>query len=289
MTLDAHQHFWQYMPARDTWITDEMAVLKKDFLPNQLISELAASGIDRCIAVQADQSEAETRFLLDLAGRHGVIQGVVGWVDLRAGDADERIQSLAKHTKLCGFRHILQAEPDGFIERPDFLHGIRCLDGQKSGLTYDILVYARQLPSAIELASKFPDQPFVLDHIGKPAIRASEFTSWARDIRKLARNTNVYCKVSGMVTEADWRNWTANDLKPYLDLVFEAFGVDRVMFGSDWPVCLLAARYDQGSEGPAAVDPPAGGGEAAKPAPTMGLAGSARTWLGQDAQRTGEA
>ena len=245
MKIDAHQHFWKYNPARDTWITNEMAVLRNDFLPNQLLPELEANDIAGCIAVQADQSETETLFLLDLARQNRFIQGVVGWVDLCAGDIAERVQALAQDPKLCGFRHILQAEADEFVLRPDFLRGIRCLSESKTGLTYDILIYARQLPSAARLVAKFPDQSFVLDHIGKPAVREGGYDSWARDLRVLAEHENVYCKLSGLVTEADWQRWTADDFKSYLDLVLELFGVDRVMFGSDWPVCLLAARYDQ--------------------------------------------
>lgn len=245
MRIDAHQHFWKYNPARDTWITDAMAMLKNDFLPDQLVPELAANDIAGCIAVQTDQSEAETLFLLDLARQHTSIHGVVGWVDLCAGNVAERVQKLAEDPKLCGFRHILQAEADQFMLRPEFLRGIQCLGGDKTGLTYDILIYARQLPAAIELVAKFPNQPFVLDHIAKPPIREGGYHSWARDLRVLAENKNVYCKLSGLVTEADWRRWTADDFKSYLDLVLEVFGADRVMFGSDWPVCLLAARYEQ--------------------------------------------
>jgi L-fuconolactonase len=245
MRIDAHQHFWQYNPARDTWITDEMAVLKKDFLPDQLLPELAANNITGCIAVQADQSERETRFLLDLAHQYEAVQGVVGWVDLCAGNVAERVQEFAKDPKLCGFRHILQAEGNEFMFRPEFLRGIECLNGDKTGITYDILVYSRQLPSAIELVAKLPGQPFVLDHIGKPPIKEGGNHLWARDLRMLAENKNVYCKLSGLVTEADWQRWRASDFKSYLDLVLEVFGIDRVMFGSDWPVCLLAARYEQ--------------------------------------------
>jgi len=245
MRIDAHQHFWKYNPARDTWITNEMAVLRNDFLPNKLLPELEANDIAGCIAVQATQSEEETLFLLDLARQNKFIQGVVGWVDLCARDVSERVQALAKDPKLCGFRHILQAEADEFMLRPDFVRGIRCLGESKTGLTYDILIYARQLPSAARLVAMFPDQSFVLDHIGKPAVREGGYDSWARDSRVLAEHENVYCKLSGLVTEADWQRWTADDFKCYLDLVLELFGVDRVMFGSDWPVCLLAAGYDQ--------------------------------------------
>lgn len=243
MRIDAHQHFWQYDPARDGWITEEMAVLKKDFFPQELLPELARNGMTGCISVQASQAEAETLFLLDLASRHKTIQGVVGWVDLCASNVAERLESLSQHAKLCGFRHIVQAEPDDrFMLRPAFLRGIEAL-GQ-AGFTYDILIYPRQLPAAIDLASRYSQQSFVLDHMAKPAIRQGHCHDWARDLRTLAENRNVYCKVSGLVTEADWKQWREDDFKPYLDAVFEAFGVDRIMFGSDWPVCLLAASYD---------------------------------------------
>lgn len=243
MRIDAHQHFWRYNPARDAWITDEMAVLKNDFLPRQLTPEMLANNLQACIAVQADQSEAETLFLLDLAARHEVIQGVVGWVDLCAGNVAERLEFFSGYPKLRGFRHIVQAEPDDFMLRPDFLRGIECLEN--FGFTYDILVYARQLPAAIELVSRYPEQLFVVDHIAKPSIKDKTYHSWARDMGAIAGNRNVYCKVSGLVTEADWRQWSHDDFKPYLDVVFEAFGVDRLMFGSDWPVCLLAATYSE--------------------------------------------
>ena len=246
MRIDAHQHFWKYNPIRDAWITDEMALLKNDFLPDRLLPELAVNDIAGCIAVQADQSEAETLFLLDLASQYKTIQGVVGWVDLCADTVAERLEYFSQYPKLCGFRHILQAERDDrFMLQPAFLRGIECLGSERFGFTYDVLVYARQLPAVIELVSRFPGQPFVIDHIAKPGIKERRHLPWAHHLRTLAENKNVYCKVSGLITEADWRNWTAQDFTPYLDLVFEVFGVDRLMFGSDWPVCLLAAGYRQ--------------------------------------------
>jgi L-fuconolactonase len=243
MRIDAHQHFWRYNADRDRWITDEMAALKNDFLPEQLITELKANGLHGCIAVQADQSEAETDFLLDLAGRYEAIQGVVGWVDLRAGNVAQRLDWFSRHPKLCGFRHIAQSEPDGFLLQEDFLRGIKLLGDH--GFTYDILIYETQLPGAIDLVSRFPDRPFVLDHMAKPAIRGKHYLPWARFMKLLAENPNVYCKISGLVTEADRKQWRPEDFKPYLDIVFESFGVERLMFGSDWPVCLLAAGYTQ--------------------------------------------
>jgi L-fuconolactonase len=244
MNIDAHQHFWKYNPQRDGWITDEMSLLRRDFLPDCLIGELQANGIDGSIAVQADQSEDETEFLLDLAARHSMIRGVVGWLNLSSPQLPERLAHFAKFKKLRGLRHIVQSEPDDrFMLRPDFCRGIASL--KDFDLTFDILIYPRQLPAAIELVEKFPDQKFVLDHLAKPLIRTQEIEPWAKQIRMLARNPNVCCKLSGLVTEANWTNWQPADFDPYLDCAFEAFGADRLMFGSDWPVCLLAASYSQ--------------------------------------------
>lgn len=244
MNIDAHQHFWRYDPVRDAWITGEMSALKRDFLPEEFVVETKANGIDASIAVQADQSEKETLFLLDLAERDERIAGVVGWVDLRSPQVEERLRFFSRFAKLCGFRHIAQAEADDrFLVRADFLRGISLL--AQCGFTYDILVYPRQLPAAIELVAKYPEQRFVIDHLAKPDIKTGSSASWAAQIRTIAQSSNVSCKVSGLVTEADWRNWKAADFDPYLDVVFEAFGTDRLLFGSDWPVCLLAATYGQ--------------------------------------------
>jgi len=244
MRIDAHQHFWYYDPQRDAWITDAMAVLRRDFVPSELVREMSAAGIDASIAVQADQSEAETRFLLSLAAASPEIAGVVGWIDLRAPDIAERLQHWSRYERLRGFRHIAQAElDDRFLVQPEFVRGVRAL--AEHGFTYDILIYPRQLPAAIELAQKAPEQRFVLDHIAKPPIASGEMSAWREGIRKLAQNLNVFCKLSGLVTEAEWRGWRASDFRPYLDVVLEAFGPERLMFGSDWPVCLLAASYKQ--------------------------------------------
>ena len=224
-----------------------MAVLKRDYLPHNLIPELHANGIDASIVVQADQSEAETEFLLELAGEHSQIAGVVGWVDLLSESVGERLRRFSQFRKLRGFRHILQSEPDDrFMMRKQFLHGIGCL--AQYGFTYDILIYPRHLPIAVEFVQTFPEQKFVLDHLAKPPIKTGEINTWARDIRVLAAHPNVWCKLSGMVTEADWKSWNHFDFEPYLDVVFEAFGTDRLMFGSDWPVCLVAATYSQVSK-----------------------------------------
>jgi L-fuconolactonase len=238
--LDAHQHFWRFDAARDTWITDEMAGLRRDFLPAHLEPELRANGIDACIAVQADPSEDETRFLLELAGENPFIAGVVGWVDLCAPDLAERLVRLADE-KLCGIRHIAQAEPADFLARSSVVRGIGKL--RDFGLTYDILIYPRQLPAALTLLDRLPEQRFVIDHMAKPEIRRGLLEPWASRMRAVAARPNAWCKVSGLVTEADWVRWRPEDILPYLDIVLAAFGPERLMFGSDWPVCLLAAGY----------------------------------------------
>jgi L-fuconolactonase len=244
MNIDAHQHFWKYNAARDTWITDPMQSIRRDFLPNDLAPELKANGIDAVISVQADSSENETRFLVDLAERDARIAGVVGWVDLQSPQLEERLKFFSKFPKLRGFRHVAQAETDDrFLVQPDFTRGIGRL--REFGFTYDILVLPRQLPAAIELVAMFPEQPFVIDHLGKPDVRTRTSPRWPEKIKRLACNPNVYCKISGLVTEADWYRWKPVDFAPYLDAAFEAFGPDRLMFGSDWPVCLVAATYAQ--------------------------------------------
>jgi L-fuconolactonase len=244
MKIDSHQHFWRYNPTRDAWITDDMSILKRDFLPEELALECKANGLDASIAVQADQSEEETLFLLEMAEENSQIAGIVGWTDLASTNAEERLQFFSRYKKLRGFRHIAQAEPDDrFLVQPDFLRGISRL--RQFGFTYDILVYPKQLPAAIELVSKFPEQRFVIDHLAKPEIKSRDLKFWETHIRRIAEFPNVFCKLSGLVTEADRHSWKPADFKPYLDVVFDAFGMDRLMFGSDWPVCLLAASYAQ--------------------------------------------
>jgi len=244
MRIDAHQHFWSYQPARDTWITDEMSVLKHDFLPKDLLPELRSASIDGTVAVQADQSEQETRFLLALAEEHPAILGVVGWVDLRAPDIADRLADLHESKRLRGFRHIVQAEPDDrFVLRADFKRGISCL--AQFDFTYDILIYPKQLPAAVQLVAANPRQRFVVDHLAKPEIRMGRLEPWAGLIRELAAAPNVFCKLSGLITEADRAHWHPGDFNRYLDVVFECFGPERLIFGSDWPVCLLAGSYAQ--------------------------------------------
>lgn len=243
MTLDSHQHFWSYDAAQYPWILPG-SPLHRDWLPDDLAPLLAAAGIDGCIAVQARQTIEESRWLLLLAERAPIIKGVVGWVDLRSECVEGQLAELVPHKKFRGVRHVVQDEPDDrFMLRADFLRGIGKL--KAFGLTYDLLIFPKQLPAAIELARRFPGQPFVLDHIAKPAIKDGTLEPWRAQIRELAQAPNVMCKVSGMVTEAKHGAWRAEDFRPYLDEVFEAFGAERLMYGSDWPVCLLSASYAQ--------------------------------------------
>ena len=244
MRIDAHQHFWKYNPQRDSWITNDMRVLQRDFLPHHLEPLLQQEGFDGCIAVQADQSEEETEFLLQLADESPFIQGVVGWVDLQSSGIEDRLAYFSQFQKLKGFRHIVQAERDEqFMQQPAFMHGISLL--HTFNFTYDILIYPHQLPSAEKLVASFPAQKFIVDHLAKPLIKAGEIEKWKRDLRRLAQHPNVYCKVSGLVTEAHWQQWKESYFTPYLDVVTEAFGMHRLVYGSDWPVCLLAATYRQ--------------------------------------------
>ena len=244
MKIDAHQHFWHFDPVRDAWITEgSMSAIRRDFLPENATSILKKNGFDGCIAVQADQSETETQFLLDLADTHECIKGVVGWVDLKADNLAERLDYFAQFSKLKGFRHILQGEKPEFMLNPKFTEGVRLL-GQK-GFTYDILVFPRHLKAVKLFLQKFGNQPFVIDHIAKPYIKKGLIKQWATDLKAIAKYENVSCKVSGMVTEADWQDWKESDFTPYLDIIFDAFGTDRIMYGSDYPVCLVAATYEK--------------------------------------------
>lgn len=241
--IDAHQHFWIYDPAQYPWIPPGSA-LHRDWLPDDLAREQAPLGLHGSIAVQARQSLAESEWLLSLADRDERIRGVVGWVDLRADTVEDDLAALSAHPKFVSVRHVVQDEPDDrFLLGEHFLRGLGKL--RRFGLTYDLLLYPRQLPAAIELVRQFPQQAFVLDHLAKPEIRTGGMEPWSEQIRELAKHENVFCKVSGMVTEADHRCWKRSDLRPYLDVTFEAFGVDRLMWGSDWPVCLLAAGYEE--------------------------------------------
>ncbi len=239
--IDSHQHFWKYNPKRDAWITEEMKVIQRDFFPDDLAPLLKENNIDGCMAVQADQSEYETNFLLDLANQHTFIKGVVGWVELRSAFVDDRLYHYSKQTKLKGIRHIVQAEPKGFLMQKEFLRGIKAL--KKYNFTYDILIKEHQLEETLWFVNQFPDQKFVIDHIAKPRIGKEGRTTWEKNLAAIASFENVYCKLSGMVTEADWIHWKPADFTPYLDAVLSCFGKNRVMYGSDWPVCNVAGLY----------------------------------------------
>ncbi|MGB5458340.1 MAG: amidohydrolase family protein [Eudoraea sp.] len=244
MVIDSHQHFWEYDPVRYAWIDDSMKVLQKDFLPADLGPILKDNKVDGCVAVQADQSEAETEFLLRMAGENDFIKGVVGWVDLRADNIADRLAYFSQDKKLKGVRHIVQEEPDPeFMLRKDFQNGIGHL--ARFGLTYDILVYPNQLAAAVLLARAFPDQKFVLDHIAKPRISEGLDNQWVHYIKELALNPNVSCKVSGMVTETRNFKWQQEDFSPFIEVVLDAFGWQRLLYGSDWPVCLLGGSYKE--------------------------------------------
>ena len=244
MKIDAHQHFWKYSATEFGWIDDNMSVLKKDFLPEDLQPFLQRQGLEASIAVQARQSPEETRWLLELARQHGFIAGVVGWVDLRSYNLEEQLRSLSQNPKLVGLRHVLQDEADDrFMLREDFLRGIDTL--KSFNLAYDILIFSRHLPVTCEFVESFPEQRFVVDHIAKPDIKGGRIKEWQQGIQRLAAFPNVCCKVSGMVTEADRMKWQYEDFVPFLDIVFAAFGTKRIMFGSDWPVCTVAAGYDK--------------------------------------------
>jgi len=243
--IDSHQHFWKYDPVVHAWITPEMKVIQKSFLPADLEPLLKQEGIDGCVAVQADQSEDENDYLLKYATENDFIMGVVGWVDLRDPEVEQRLAYYKRYPKLKGFRHVLQGEHDrALMLKPSFKRGIAQL--QQFGYTYDILIYPDQLGYTREFVAAFPDQPFVLDHIAKPHIKDRYITEeWKAAIRAVAQYPNLYCKISGMVTEADWYHWKPEHFRVYLDTIVEAFGVNRIMFGSDWPVCLVAASYQQ--------------------------------------------
>lgn len=243
MRLDAHQHFWRYDPTEHEWMTDQMAAIKRDFLPSNLKPLLNSAGFEGCVAVQARQSIQETRWLLELAADNAFIRGVVGWLDLRSDALPAQLEEFAEQPKLVGVRHVVQDEPDDdFMRGPAFRHGIAQLSAH--GLTYDLLLLPKHLSAAAELVREFPEQPFILDHMAKPLIEAGVLSPWQGDLRELALFPNVYCKLSGMVTEATWLRWKPHEFGPYLDVVFEAFGPQRLMIGSDWPVCTLSASYD---------------------------------------------
>lgn len=244
MRIDAHQHFWQFDPVRDSWINDDMSVIQHDFLPQDLFPVLKNNNIEGCVTVQSNQAEEENDFQLFNAEKFDFIKGVVGWVDLQANNVEARLEYYSRFAKLKGFRHVLQGEAQrDFMLRKQFMHGIGCL--KKYTFTYDILIFPDQLPYTYDFVTAFPEQPFVIDHIAKPHIKDRKISKWKKQMLLIGSLKNVYCKVSGMVTEADWQTWKKEDFTPYLEAVVDAFGTDRIMFGSDWPVCKVAATYGQ--------------------------------------------
>jgi len=244
MIVDAHQHFWKFDATRHQWITDDMKVLRRNFLPIDLQPIYNKLNIGGCIAVQADESDTETAFLLTLATENNFIEGVVGWIDPKDNLLEEKLNQYSTQTFLKGFRNIIQGKPDDFyFTNPEFHQFLKKL--KFYNFTYDILVYEDQLRATIKCTEQFPDQKFILDHCGKPNIKAKNYKDWASQIKILASNPNVYCKLSGLVTEANLNSWSYDDLMPYMEIAAEYFGSDRLCFGSDWPVCLLASDYER--------------------------------------------
>lgn len=243
MIIDSHVHFWKYNKTEYDWIDRNMKILQKDYLPEDLVATLQRNNVDGCIAVQALASELDTRFLAELAKTHPFIKGVIGWADLRSDDLFEKLTELKTYSPIIGIRHIVQSEPDDFMYDERFRAGISLL--REFGYTYDILIFPRQLSAAVDLVKMFPDQQFILDHCAKPNIKEKEMDRWRTGLTDLALYPNVSCKLSGLITEASWKSWSPGEFYPYLDVVFGAFGANRLMFGSDWPVMLLSGIYVQ--------------------------------------------
>ncbi len=244
MRIDAHQHFWKYAPTTHGWINDEMAVIRRDFLPNDLEPILSKHSIDGTVAVQADESIHETEFLLSLSEKHAFIKAVIGWIDLRSPQIHDQLAYFKKFRKLVGFRCIMQGQPDeAYLNNEIFIKNVVLL--KDFDYTYDLLVYHHQLPSLLKFIEKIPENRLILDHIGKPDIKAKNYSKWKENIFELAQHPGIYCKLSGMITEANYSTWKYDDIVPYMDAVGEAFGAERICFGSDWPVCLVAGNYDK--------------------------------------------
>lgn len=241
MRIDAHHHFWRYSPDEYGWIDDTLAAIRRDFLPEDLAEEIAGAGVDGVISVQACQTVAETEWLLAMAAEHPWIRGVVGWVPLADPAALALLERLATNRALRGVRHVLQGEADSYMDRADFNAGLAQLYPLQ--LAYDVLIYHHQLPAGIRLVDRHPNQPFILDHIAKPDIRGGQLQPWARDLAELAQRPHVFCKLSGVVTEAEYTAWSYEQILPYMETALAAFGPERMMFGSDWPVCRVATTY----------------------------------------------
>jgi L-fuconolactonase len=239
--IDTHVHFWNYDKVKDAWITDDMKLLQKSFLPHDLKPVLEENKVAGVIAVQADQSENENEFLIRLSEKNPFIKGIVGWADLQNENIENKLLYYSKFPVVKGFRHIIQAESEGFLENKKFLSGIQSL--QKFNFTYDLLIYEKQLPEAIGFVNKFPAQKIIIDHCAKPDIKNKSFVKWEKGMEEISKNKNVYCKLSGLTTEANWNSWEEKDFYPYLDVVFKCFGTDRLLFGSDWPVVLISGGY----------------------------------------------
>ncbi|GAH91114.1 unnamed protein product [marine sediment metagenome] len=242
--IDAHQHFWVYNQEEYKWIDESMVKLRRNFLPSHLNRELKRNGIDFCVTVQARQTLQETKWLLELSQNNPFIKGVVGWIDLKNNSVRQDLEKFAAYKKFKGVRHLLQDEDDDrYMLQPDFKKGLSQL--KKFDLTYDILIYPRHIKYACTLVYEFPHQKFIVDHLVKPLIKEGKIELWKKDIRKLAKADNVFCKLSGMVTEANWNSWKQEDFIPYMETLLEVFGPNRLLFGSDWPVCTVAAKYEQ--------------------------------------------
>lgn len=243
MITDSHQHFWQVGRFDYPWMSSDLGVLYRDYLPDDLTPILERNGVTQTVLVQASNSVAETCWLLELADANSFIVGVVGWVDLMSGEIDEQLDELCARPKFKGVRHLVESEPqDDWLVQPSVLSGLRKLSAR--GLSYDLLVHTRHLQYVPLVAEHCPDLNLVIDHLAKPPIARNEIEEWAQALKPVARYPNIHCKLSGLVTEANWSSWQASDLRPYVNYALELFGLDRMMFGSDYPVCLLAASYD---------------------------------------------
>ncbi len=244
MKIDAHQHFWKYNPLTQGWISDEMSILRRDFSPHELKKEIELNGIDGTIAVQAEENYEENNFLNKLAEENDYIIGIVGWLDLLDQRAEEKMQALKSIQTLVGFRTITQGAPDEkYLSNKLYIQNVGLL--AKYDYTYDLLVHHTQLQSLIRFTEKLPNNKFIIDHLGKPDIKHQHINEWKSDIKTLSSNPNIYCKLSGMTTEADHKNWTYSTLLPYMEIAAEYFGTSRLCFGSDWPVCLVAGSYEK--------------------------------------------
>jgi len=241
--IDTHVHFWKYNKIKDAWITDDMKILQKDFFPQDLKPVLEEVNVNGVVAVQAGQSENENEFLLKLSEKNSFIKGIVAWVDFKNRNIENKLLYYSKSSVIKGFRHIVQSEPKGFLRNENFLNGVRLL--KEFNFTYDILIYNNQLPEAIEFVNKFSGQKFIIDHCAKPAINKKSINEWKKGIQKISQNKNVYCKLSGLTTEADWNTWKEKDFYPYFDCVFEFFGINRLVFGSDWPVVNISGGFSK--------------------------------------------